>query len=68
MVSPLIIRCTTHLEDLSGILHFWSGSDAHGRLDLTDTSLPDPLQFVFVSPRGGGADTSFDGSTRFTFE
>eukprot|EP00959_Pyramimonas_sp_CCMP1952_P009911 206403-Pyramimonas_sp.AAC.1 len=39
MASPLIIRCTTHhLEDASGILHFKSGSEAHGRLHLTDTS------------------------------
>eukprot|EP00976_Prorocentrum_cordatum_P087115 1186774-Prorocentrum_minimum.AAC.3 len=27
--------CTTHLEDASGILHFKSGSEAHGRLHLT---------------------------------
>eukprot|EP00976_Prorocentrum_cordatum_P018682 378548-Prorocentrum_minimum.AAC.1 len=26
---------TTRLEDASGILHYWSGSEAHGRLDLT---------------------------------
>eukprot|EP00976_Prorocentrum_cordatum_P112505 1195541-Prorocentrum_minimum.AAC.8 len=36
--SPLSIRCTTHLEDTPGILHSKSGSEAHGRLHLTDTS------------------------------
>eukprot|EP00959_Pyramimonas_sp_CCMP1952_P077212 1613986-Pyramimonas_sp.AAC.1 len=34
--SPLIIRCTKHLEDASGILHFSSGSETYGRPDLTD--------------------------------
>eukprot|EP00959_Pyramimonas_sp_CCMP1952_P196794 4114975-Pyramimonas_sp.AAC.1 len=39
--------CATHLEVAANILHFLSGSKAHGRLHLTDTSpywpLPDPL-------------------------
>eukprot|EP00959_Pyramimonas_sp_CCMP1952_P130943 2737943-Pyramimonas_sp.AAC.2 len=38
MTSPPIIRCTTHLEDASRIPHFFSGSEARGRLPLTDTS------------------------------
>eukprot|EP00959_Pyramimonas_sp_CCMP1952_P018168 384760-Pyramimonas_sp.AAC.1 len=29
---------TTHPEDAFGILHFTSGSEAYGRLDLTDKS------------------------------
>eukprot|EP00959_Pyramimonas_sp_CCMP1952_P378654 7931889-Pyramimonas_sp.AAC.2 len=38
---------TTHLEDTSGIIHFLSGSEAYGRLDLTD-KFPPP------SPLGSG--------------
>eukprot|EP00959_Pyramimonas_sp_CCMP1952_P209883 4391369-Pyramimonas_sp.AAC.1 len=38
-----LMYCTTHLEDASGILHFKSGSAAHGRLHLTDTSPKYPL-------------------------
>eukprot|EP00959_Pyramimonas_sp_CCMP1952_P403130 8446409-Pyramimonas_sp.AAC.3 len=36
--------CTTHPEDASGILHFKSGCEAYGRLDLTDKSPPDPVR------------------------
>ena len=35
--------CTTHPEDAPGILHYQSGSEAYGRLGLTDKSPPDPL-------------------------
>eukprot|EP00976_Prorocentrum_cordatum_P070232 1179841-Prorocentrum_minimum.AAC.2 len=35
--------CTTRPEDAPGILHYYSGSGAYGRLDLTDKSPPDPL-------------------------
>eukprot|EP00976_Prorocentrum_cordatum_P005925 118471-Prorocentrum_minimum.AAC.2 len=40
-----LVYCTTHLKDASDILHVWSGSEAHGRLHLTDKSLllPQPV-------------------------
>eukprot|EP00959_Pyramimonas_sp_CCMP1952_P427485 8952986-Pyramimonas_sp.AAC.1 len=38
-----LVCCTTRLEDASGILHFKSGSEAYGCLDLTDKSPPEPL-------------------------
>eukprot|EP00976_Prorocentrum_cordatum_P097844 1191152-Prorocentrum_minimum.AAC.2 len=34
------VLCNTHLKYASGILHFYSGSEAHGRLRLTDNSPP----------------------------
>eukprot|EP00976_Prorocentrum_cordatum_P019555 396161-Prorocentrum_minimum.AAC.1 len=44
--GPLTTPCTTLLEDASGILHFWSGSEArHGRLHFIDPS-PHPLPLM----------------------
>eukprot|EP00976_Prorocentrum_cordatum_P076970 1182500-Prorocentrum_minimum.AAC.2 len=39
--------CKTHFEAAPGILHFWSGSEAYGRLDVTDKSPPEPLLTPF---------------------
>ena len=40
--------CTTHPEDVPGILHYQSGSEAYGRLDLTVESPLDPLLLLGI--------------------
>eukprot|EP00959_Pyramimonas_sp_CCMP1952_P046360 968084-Pyramimonas_sp.AAC.1 len=50
--SPLSKRCTTHPEDGPGILHSLSGSEAYGRLDLTDKYPPSMTSVLDVcAPR-----------------
>ena len=41
--------CTTHLEDAPGILHYQSGSEAYGRLDLIDKSPLSPRARAHVT-------------------
>eukprot|EP00959_Pyramimonas_sp_CCMP1952_P128834 2694332-Pyramimonas_sp.AAC.2 len=53
--------CTTHPEDAPGILHFYSGTEAYGRLDLTDKPLPSaPLgaQVTVISGATGCGKTT----------
>ena len=45
--------CSTHLEDAPGILHYQSGSEAYGRLDLTDKS-PPSSRFPTLPAGGAG--------------
>eukprot|EP00976_Prorocentrum_cordatum_P067379 1178718-Prorocentrum_minimum.AAC.1 len=45
-LNPPYILVTAHLEDAPGILHYLSGSEAYGRLNLIDKS---PLDLLWTS-------------------
>eukprot|EP00959_Pyramimonas_sp_CCMP1952_P058252 1216148-Pyramimonas_sp.AAC.1 len=40
-----LVYCTTHLEDASGILHFWSGSEARRAYVLILIKTPESMMW-----------------------